>query len=267
MASRLSLEMCSDINPEQNTCKLRHLHYNETTFQFNTFYGSQTTKLRLFNSTLPKLGKYGLCKSNYPNLPENKIEEIDLSGVQLQEMAPDTFESCSKLKILILRSNKIETLEEVFSYNSELEKLDLTNNLIKEIRDETFVPLTKLKVLLLSNNFLTRFAPILIESCHRLEVLKLDSNDLFDLNVQKMVEYVPNMKTLAFNNNQLRCQHVKEIQEFLSTKKVWIEKAYEGMARERIEPTVSYEMIICFDNRSWVTVHYIFAYTKIMEGN
>lgn len=252
---------------EPNTCKLRHLHHNKTHFQFNSFYGDRTTILRVFNSTLPKLGRYGLCHNTYPNPITNNVEEIDLSDVQLEEMTSDAFQDCYRLKILILRFNKIETLEEVFNNNRELEKLDLTNNLIKKVRDDTFVELTKLKELLLSNNYLIQFSPNLMENCVNLEVLRLDSNDLFDLDTQKIFEYAPRLKKLALNNNQLRCDRVKELQRNLVGKVVVVDYEYEAKVRHRIEPTESVESMICLDNKSWVTVHYIFAYTKIMEGN
>lgn len=128
----LQLKMCSDIDREPNTCKLRYERNNKTHFEFNTFYAKHTKILRIYNSTLPKLGRYGLCADNYPHNTINEVEEIYLPDVQLEEMTSDAFQNCNRLKILILRNNKIETLKEVFSHNRELEKLDLTSNLIKD---------------------------------------------------------------------------------------------------------------------------------------
>lgn len=133
--------------------------------------------------------------------------------------------------------------------------------------DDTFVALTNLRELHLSDNHLKQFSPSLMENCARLEVLRLDSNDLFDFNAQKIFEFAPRLKSLALNNNQLRCVLVKELQEKLRGKVVVLDTEYEGKVRERIEPSQTLDSMICLDNKSWVTVHYIYAYTQIMRGS
>lgn len=262
----LPMHRCSHIEPDVNACTLIDLHYNKTHFQFNSFYGFSTVKIHVINSTLPKLGKFGLCLPKYSTVDTiTNVEEIDLTDVKLEELTSDVFENCAHLKILILRGNKLETLENVFSKNRELEKLDLTNNLIKSVSDEVFADMTQLKDLSLSGNHLIQFLPTLIETCSNLEVLRLDSNDLFDLNAKKIMEHAPKLRTLAYNNNQMRCGRMKDLDMKFKAKAILVDYSYEEEIRERIQPPETVGSIICLGDMPWSAAHYVYTYNKITE--
>lgn len=147
-----------------------------------------------------------------------------------------------------------------------MEKIDLTRNLINDLHNGVFANLTKLKELYLSGNRLKRFSPELIESCPNLQVLRLDSNDLLNLNDTKIMEYAPKLKKIALSNNQIRC---KRVNDMIGTFKAdLIDKKYVEQTIEstdRIPPTTSVESILCLDDISWAAAHYTYMYTKITK--
>lgn len=259
-----ALHICYSSYRELNTCTFKNLHYNKTHFAFDVIILNNSFRVDFLNSSIPKLGSNAICKSSYIFMDDNNVQELDLANTKIEEVHSDAFVSCVDLKVLILRNNEIEMLEDgVLNRNRNLEKIDLTNNLIKELRSQVFADLDKLKQLLLGGNHLKIFAPALIRTISNLEVLRLDSNDLFDLNVEKIYEYAPKLKLVAFNNNQIRCGRVKDI---MGTFKLdLIDNRYTGEVIERIEPTESVESIICLPDISWAAIHYIYVYTIITE--
>lgn len=268
VAETILLERCSHLMPELNTCTFIDLHYNKTHFEFSPHYDEKATlKVRVINSTLSKLGKNGLCMPKYTNVHSIvNIEEMDLTDVQLEELERDAFENCVHLKKLILRRNRIEMLDkDVFSRNRDLQKIDLANNLIRSLEHDVFAGLEQLKELFLCNNFLKEFEPSLIETCVNLEVVKLDSNDLFDLNTHKMMENAPNLKKLTYNNNQMRCGRMRKMSKKLSAKEIDVDYEYEGIVRDRIQSPETDEEMICLNDMAWSAAHYVHMYNKMTE--
>ncbi|XP_063706469.1 toll-like receptor 7 [Culicoides brevitarsis] len=256
----LKIERCSPLFAELNTCTLVNLHYNKTNFEFMAHYDPVSTlKVRVLNSSLPKLGKNGICMTKYSSSTDLSITELDLKNAEIEEILPTAFENCVALQKINLKNNKIAILEpETFSKNRELQIIDLTSNLIRSLHDKIFADLTNLKELRLCNNFLVEFEPQLIANCVNLETLRLDSNELFDLKVQKITKN-ENLKTIAFNNNQLRCAKMRKIEENLREKNIFVDPEYEG--RAKIIPTNDSQML-CLDDIAWTAAHYVFMYDK-----
>lgn len=264
------IKTCSFLTDEPHLCPITDLHLNKIDHEFKIFLqpSFSYSKIQIKDSSIPTLGN-GVCSIfsvPYDALRVYNIEELRLINIGIEEIALNAFGRCETLKSLILRDNKIKTLEVgLFKQQEKLRKIDLSNNWIKNFSVGTFFNLKNLKELLLSGNRLKSFSPELIKSCANLEVLRLDSNDLFDLNGKALMENAPNLVKFAFNNNQLRCDQIKTI--IGEIKPGVIDLEYEGAVKDRMEPTQLVESIVCFERSSWMAVHYIYAYTEIMEEN
>lgn len=259
--SFLNFHACLPNVEERHMCTMKNLHLIEELFEFETLVIQDTTKIRIIDSKIPKLGN-GACKSPLAFMRHNNITELELAKLGIKEVISYAFIGCKFLKILNLRGNKIKTLDKaIFKYNVELERIDFSNNLLGKLHVDLFSGLNNLWELLFSGNHLKTFAPEMLRPCPNLEQLKLDTNDLFDLRVRKMLEFVPKLRDVAFNDNQIRCERVKEIMKFLTEKRVWVSEYFEGNGRERIKPTetVNYTSIRCLDDVSWATMHYIYV--------
>lgn len=263
--SEVPVKMC--MIGENKHCILENFHLNKTDIDFKMLVSPYSTVLEIKNSSIPKLGN-GVCRSLAGDLINEPIhlEGLHLSKLGIEEVTQHAFQMCKKLNTLILRDNKIENLDgDSLRHNLELEKIDLSNNLIQKLHLKIFNNLLKLKELYLTGNHLKSFSADLIESCVSLEVLRLDSNDLFDLNVQKIFRHAPDLKTLAVNNNQMRCERVKVVIKICKERKVSIDYLYEGEAKDRIEPINFVESLICLNDISWATAHYIYIISRTME--
>lgn len=262
---RLPVHFCEN---HGSTCEIKNIHYNKTKFYFKIRMDGDSPVIRVKESTLPKLGKFGVCDKSYYATGVNNVRELDLTGNNVEEIDVLAFKGCDRLKILILRDNKIEMLEDgQWNLYPELEKIDLTRNLIRELRSEVFANLTNLKELYLSGNYLRRFSPEVIEPCSNLEVLRLDSNDLLDLKETKIMKYMPKLKKVAFNNNQLRCDRVKDMIKIF--KMDLIDTEYVEQVKESNDRTplfASVKSIRCLADIPWAAAHYIYTHRKIMEG-
>ncbi|XP_053664028.1 leucine-rich repeat-containing protein 15-like [Anopheles marshallii] len=118
-----------------------------------------------------------------------KVERLDLTAVQLEEIVPNAFtnginirelylgfndirelpqgvfHNMRSLKSLMLDQNSLERLpRDIFSGTPNLTELSIANNKLQLIDDNTFKNVKKLKALLLSNNNLTHFDLSLIPS-------------------------------------------------------------------------------------------------------
>lgn len=251
-----------------NVCTLTDFHVNKTDIEFKILMSTKSSILEIKDSSIPKLGE-GVCRTLFDSFEPNHLEGLRLSKLGIEEIMPNAFQRCEKLNTLILSDNKIEKLNKrLLNENTELKKIDLSNNLIKELHIETFFGLEHLKELRLTGNHLKTFSADLIKFSGNLEVLLLDSNDLFDLNAKMFSKFAPKLKIVAFNNNQMRCGQVGHIIRIFTQKSfMLVDQRYEEPVRDRIHPTESVESIICLSDIPWAAAHYIYVNTKIMEDN
>lgn len=220
--------------PDMYCCTLNKLILTKQTFKFTIVIPEGIDKIRVINSKIQKLGD-GLCRRPLGfDTANHDITKLELPHIDIEEIVLNAFHGCSNLETLNLEGNQFRT-----------------------IPLELFHDLKKLKVLKLSDNHLKTFDPDLIKPCSALQNLKLASNDLFTLNIRKILEYAPELKSVAFNDNQLRCAKAKEILEILEEKQVTVILQFEGTGRNRTQPTKSVEMIRCLDDVTWAAVYYI----------
>lgn len=250
---------CSYCSDGGHCCTLEGLNLTEETFKFDIVVSEETTKIKVIDSNIPKLG-VGLCR--YPIIPFKSyqgIKELKIPNIGIEEVVPKAFHSCPKLEILILRDNKIKSLsKELLEVHTILKYIDLSNNVLQILPEELFSDVRSLKELNLNGNHLKTFNPDLIKPCPALRELKLASNDLLELNIQKILDYAPELRVVAFNDNQMRCERTQQIKEILEEKQVSANLEYVGTGRSRIHPTKSVEKIRCLDDVPWAALHYIY---------
>lgn len=266
----LPYEMCSELYKRPNVCVLRQLHYTMIDFEFNLHFGMNVIKMHILNSTIPKLGNFGICKALRSSDDDTnhflQIEEIYMVEVGLTEFSIETFAGCENLEVLQLQHNRIQKFGRWLKKNHNLVVIDLSYNLIDSIEEDAFESMKKLQELFLSGNYLKHFSAKLIIGCESLEVLQLDSNDLLDLNEKKIVENIPKLRRITLTNNQFRCERVKNILD--AFRPGIINFKYEGELRKRIiTPTEVVNSIHCLPEIPWAAAHYIFTYRSVMNNN
>lgn len=122
-----------------------------------------------------------------------KFTELRINGADFIKVEPDAFEGLSSIKILSLKNNNIESLDDVVFNLPQLEELDLSLNNLASLNNETFHNFPDLKSLNLEFNELTYLNSFVFENLPKLETLRLNNNNLRNLPVN-----------IFFNNTKLR---------------------------------------------------------------
>ncbi|XP_063697718.1 leucine-rich repeat-containing protein 15-like [Culicoides brevitarsis] len=166
---------------------------------------SDITNLDL-NGTLPILGPE-ICE----NLPNLRI--IFASYLGVEEIAENTFKSCKNLYRIDLDWNNITKLSEnAFTGLENLEKLYISGGNLQELK-LNLSSLINLEQLGLRNLNLTEIDPEIFKNLKNLKELYLYANRLFDLDLEKILNYLPNLKKINIVDNNFKCDRVKKLVE------------------------------------------------------
>ncbi|KAF5276834.1 hypothetical protein FQA39_LY06386 [Lamprigera yunnana] len=107
------------------------------------------------------------------------LESLELSNNFLRDIVDSPFRNLSRLKMLNLSENLIETLDKtIFTGMTELLSLDLATNKLSALKSEYFIPLSSLQYLNLSNNLLQVLNEACCDSLQRLRHLDVSQNRL-----------------------------------------------------------------------------------------
>uniref|UniRef100_A0A336K6D6 CSON010389 protein n=1 Tax=Culicoides sonorensis TaxID=179676 RepID=A0A336K6D6_CULSO len=257
------LKMCMHSFETPDTCTFKDVILNKTDIEFTSIFLPEVTKIHFTKSSIPKLGSSICARIFYDIQNSPNIIEIHLTRTKIEEVTSNAFSHCPNLQVINLRNNLIEVLPtDAFNRNKNLENLDLSSNLIERLENEIFFGLKKLRELKLSGNKFKSISSQIFEGLTGLEVLRLDSNDLFDLNLKKILTFTLNLKKMAYNNNQMRCNHIKNMNKMLRERKINLDTEYEGELRTRSQPSELQDEIICLNDLNWVILHYIFIYSQ-----
>lgn len=163
----------------------------------------------LSSSTIPVLTS-DICNS----LPY--LNRIDVHKNAIEIVDEDAFVNCSSLTKVELYENKIKQINpNTFNQNLRLQYIYLQKNLITEIPKNLFQNLTNLKELFLTENKIVEFPAEAMQNLTSLTNFGLQSNKMFDFDVEKCVEYIPNLQVIYLRDNNIECSRWTQIKENL----------------------------------------------------
>lgn len=197
------------------TCELSELHLARDNYVIEPEAKNLTaiTKFDLFDSTVEILSKE-ICKS-LPNLqsffvPTQFIEEIE----------DRAFEHCTKLENLVLSGNSIGNINRTtFKGLQNLKKLYLSRNDIP-IFDVDLSDSKQLRVLSVVSANISTFVVDSLREQINLKELYLDSNNLFDVDIESILRFCPHLKIIHLLHNKFKCSRYIEILSILNEKRV-----------------------------------------------
>lgn len=167
--------------------------------------------LHVLNSTI--------CQ-NFPN-----TENFDAGGNQIQEVDPNAFTLCTKLRHLFLGANEIATLApSTFRQNKRLTHLWLYMNELEELDPELFANQRYLENLYLSSNALQTFPPEVFQPLRSLKLLTLHNNELEELDVPELIAAMPYLKEVQIRFNQFDCKKLRGMLRLFEEHNIWLGK-------------------------------------------
>lgn len=123
------------------------------------------------------LTRNNISDINFTFIFYNKLQVLDLSHNQLDDISTNNFEPLESLLVLIMNNNNIKLLKsKAFAGLTELSELDLSTNRISFIHQNAFANLLKLVWLDLSFNKINQIESNFFKHLKRLEWLCLRSN-------------------------------------------------------------------------------------------
>ncbi|XP_063697914.1 protein artichoke-like [Culicoides brevitarsis] len=233
------------------TCKFTGIELTADNFEWTPTDDDPTsiTRIEIFASTIPVFTNV-LCKT-FPN-----FDYLLMEAIKVQEVTEDAFHDCSSLKELHMGTNLIRKLHpNTFLFSKNLEVLGISRNKIMEFDDKIFSEMTNLQQLSAGVNNLTSFSPELVKHNSKLTRLSLSSNDLSDLNVEQIVEYLPNLKFLDWQANEVSCSRAVDANNFLAAKGI----SFSGGIADKIRyyPTGTvFNNFVCNPDTSWMASKY-----------
>ncbi|XP_063697977.1 leucine-rich repeat-containing G-protein coupled receptor 4-like [Culicoides brevitarsis] len=209
---------------------------------------------------------YGLTRNNPNNnsiSPVHKCCNTASACTFSDEIAEDAFHSCQILRKLDLSQNQIQKLHSnTFKGLTNLEYLDVDHNQLKELNgvNYLFKDLHNLNTLDLSGNKIIEFPAENLKNNRKLMKIYLNSNGLSDLEVEKLVEILPDLKelnsrkrkkTLARTNN---CANLKELCLDFSHIKKLHSNTFKGLTNLE-ELSLSYNKLTELDDNLFEDLH------------
>lgn len=210
-----------------------------------------TMVVEIRDSTVPKL-TYNFCKT-FPNL-----KELRLINIRTPDISSDIFKECHTLKVFeIIGSNITELQYRMFQGQNSVEELTIALTEIQTLDDALFEPLTNLKVLRVALGHFTEFPAILIRSLTQLEELVLMGNDIIDINEKLFVQFLPNLKKINLQHNNLLCNRIDKMIQIFKNKGIIVDTTQltsESKIREkyRVLNVHSVQDLECLIETDWI---------------
>uniref|UniRef100_A0A336MVZ7 CSON004955 protein n=1 Tax=Culicoides sonorensis TaxID=179676 RepID=A0A336MVZ7_CULSO len=131
-----------------------------------------------------------------------KLQVLDISFNQLDDLGSKNFESQEKLYILMLNDNQLISLKkDAFRGLKELVELNLSNNRIEEIHHTAFNDLIKLIRLDMSNNQVVRLDGGVLRHLVSLDNLNFRNNQILDVPYEDNLEHLVKLSQLDLSAN------------------------------------------------------------------
>lgn len=234
------------VNKKGKTCRLDALNLTRTDYIIEPVTKDATELIRIIiTGTVPILAK-GICEA-LPNL-----KSFEANTLHIEEIEEDAFVACKKLTRLNLHINKLIKLKKnTFSGLVHLEQLFLPGGNLSTI-DIDLRGLKQLQIIVLAALNLTVFRPEMIQDQTQLERLALYSNELFNLDIDELLKYTPNLKRIDLADNNFKCSRLEEIVKIARMKNINARTfTYTALRRNRTYTPGNVDGIHCLSDEQF----------------
>lgn len=182
------------------------------------------TKISTTSEVLINIGvQTQVLNSTYCSLqPESSSFVAHYIG--MREVKRDAFSQCFNLITIDLMMNELTYIDkDTLVGQRKLETLNLIGNKIQQLHKDVFVDLIHLKQLFFGYNRLKKFSPSIIRNLHSLDTLRLQANNFTSFNVEKVIERVPLLRRISFDNGRFNCEELFETVQYLEERGIEVE--------------------------------------------
>lgn len=196
------------------------------------------------SGTVPILSSERICEA-MPNL-----ELFYGHSVSMKKIKGNAFQGCKNLMILHLYSNNFIKIDRnAFQGLTNLKSLTLRGGNVP-VLDLDLTNSKYLTALELANLKITAISADILRELTHLEVLRLDSNKLFDLDVEEILKYSPKLEEISLADNNFKCTRLHDILAVLKRKNITA-NAFADDQRYRYYTPEKIDGIHCFTDQQW----------------
>lgn len=208
-----------------NGCSFWNLQTDHENYRFHiTSYNNNVTIVEIDGSKAAVIGP-DICE--YFKLV--RVIRINWNA-GLEYIRPEAFLSCH-LNTLDISRNNVTDLE-FFKNTGNLGSFRWYYGKITTLPIDIFRNWTSMTSFTWDVGDLEDFPAQLIRNMPKLNYLKLEGNELKDLQVERIVIYAPQLKFLLFDDNPIKCSRHREIRRFLSSNNIEYFPANFGKPRD-----------------------------------
>lgn len=243
------LARCEELG-DNSTCLLTQVMVSKSrpNFRLRSPDPDQVRSVFIKDSVIPLLTG-NICSKflNMRSLTGNRIS--------IEEIREDAFEDCTRLISVDLSENQIKRISGgLFRNSPALKYFYLESNFVKHVPDDLFKDNPDLAAFNMNHNRLKEVPVKALEHLHDLTVLSLHSNDILNLNEEKINELFPNLQTIELNNNQISCDRWFEIQDSFNEARV--KTTDTGLPRNRYHEIIQIGNFFCVGDVDWTGIYY-----------
>lgn len=178
-------------------------------------------------------GKYVTFTSDICNYFPN-VEQIIIWNATLEDFQPNAFENCRNLNAFSVYWGLFNEIPDNLFKDvaDQLTGIVFDETPIREIKADQFHGLAKLSFLQISSSQIDNFPVESIVDSTNLDGLVLYSNNLNDFAAETIIERFPQILELGYSDNDIKCSRVEELNKFLNSKGVEIDKSSTPKSRE-----------------------------------
>lgn len=230
------------------TCKILRLKLTRDDYSIEPVADHPTVVTKvILSGTVPVLSN-GICQAM------SNLNILYANELSMEEIEEDAFEGCDKLSYLDLDDNNLVKMgKNTFKGLTSLEQLWLRGG-NSPIVDLDLTDLKQLKWLGLRHFNITLFPAEILREQTNLADLMLFSNNLFDLDIEGILKFTPNLNQIELIDNNFKCSRLKEILVILKAKNVNTASHYvvEHQRRRKYIPS-KIDGIHCLTDQQWET--------------
>ncbi|XP_059479596.1 protein artichoke [Neocloeon triangulifer] len=158
--------------------------------------------LRVLNISKNKLNSFKGEIFRHPENRSSAIEDLDLSGNDLQYLFPSSFSSHPNLVRMAVQNNKFTFFpSELLSGLRRLEFIDLSGNQLSSVDELNFASLPRLREIILKGNKIEHFSEAAFRNSSQIQIIDMSSNKLNRIEERSFEGF--NRLMLNLDNNQL----------------------------------------------------------------
>lgn len=163
-----------------------------------------------------------LSDENTGKICENfsNLQEIYCDNCKIEDIKANAFSNCHQLERLYLPLNNFQHFDKnSFEGLSKLKNIWIAGGNIS-LFESKLTDSKLLETLVLSNLNISIFSVEILREQKNLKTLDVSENNLYDLDVEKVLEFAPELEILALYGNTFKCSRLRKVVALLKEKNV-----------------------------------------------